>query len=44
MSLMCNLNGKCGPDRGLCGHEKMMMLMAMVAGLAAIGHWGLKWF
>ena len=44
MSIMCSLNGKCGPARGLCGHEKMMTLIAMVSGLAAVGHWGLNWF
>jgi hypothetical protein len=43
MSIMCKLDGKCSQTKGMCIHEKMMMVVAVVAMLAA-AHWGLHWF
>jgi len=28
----------------MCIHDKMMLMMVVVGGLAAAGHWGLGWF
>ena len=44
MSLMCKMNGECSSTKGMCGHEKMMMVIIMVGGLGAVGHWVLHWF
>jgi len=44
MSLMCNMNGQCSTTKGMCAHEKMMMVIAMLAALGAVGHWVLHWF
>ncbi len=44
MSLMCKMDSKCSASKGMCIHEKMMVAVAMIMVLAAIGHWGLGWF
>lgn len=31
MSMMCSMNGSCTKHSGLCTHEKMMMLMMVIA-------------
>jgi len=43
MSIMCKI-GSCQAKQGMCGHEKMMMFVAVVAGLGGIGHWVVHWF
>lgn len=40
MSMMCSMNG-CKAKKGLCVHEKMMLMVAIVAMAAAGAHWGL---
>ncbi len=42
MPAMCPMNG-CKSKQGLCVHDKLMIVMA-VMGVALIGaHWGLHW-
>lgn len=43
MAKMCPLNG-CSHTQGFCVHEKMMMVMAVVAMLAAVAHFGFGLF
>lgn len=43
MATMCPLDG-CKRKKGLCGHDKMMIGVAAMIGLLAIGHWGLGLF
>lgn len=43
MSLMCKIGNKCCATKGMCVHEKMMMVVVIV-GVGAIGHWVLHWF
>lgn len=43
MSLMCKLGSKCGTAKGMCIHEKMMMVMVVI-GMAAAGHYVFNWF
>jgi hypothetical protein len=40
MSKMCNLNG-CSAHRGLCTHEKLMMVMVSVGVVFGVARWGL---
>lgn len=44
MSIMCNMNGQCSAHKGMCAHEKMMMVVVMVMALGGVGHWLLNWF
>ena len=44
MSLMCKMNEKCSATKGPCIHEWMMMAIALMAMLGALGHWALNWF
>ncbi len=44
MSLMCKMNGECSATKGMCSHEKMMMVIAVMAVIGAVGHWMLHWF
>jgi hypothetical protein len=44
MSLMCKMTDQCCATKGMCVHEKVMMVIAMIAALGAIGHWLLDWF
>ena len=37
MSLMCKMNGECSATKGTCVHEKMMMVVVMIA-IGAAGH------
>lgn len=40
MAAMCPIDG-CKAKKGLCVHEKLMILMAVVMMAAAGAHWGL---
>ena len=31
MSMMCKMNGECATRKGMCGHEKMMLVMMVIA-------------
>lgn len=44
MSVMCKMNSQCSTTKGMCIHEKMMLVVMMLSALAAIGHWILGWF
>lgn len=44
MSLMCKMNQACSMKKGMCIHEKMMLVIMMIGALAASGHWLLNWF
>jgi len=43
MSMMCKMSKKCCASKGMCGHEKMMLVM-MVVGIPLIGHFVFNWF
>ena len=43
MSLMCKMTNKCSAARGMCIHEKMMVVMMMLA-LVGAGHFVFHWF
>ncbi len=43
MSLMCKMDS-CVAKKGMCVHEKMMMGIVILGGLAAAGHWALHLF
>ena len=43
MAKMCPLSG-CRSHAGLCGHDKAMVAMMAMVGLAAVGHWVLHLF
>ncbi len=40
MSAMCSIDG-CKAKKGLCMHEKMMLLIGVLSMAAAGAHWGL---
>lgn len=42
MSKMCKMNGKCTSKKGICIHEKMMVVMMVAIGLA--GHFMFHWY
>lgn len=42
MALMCKMGEKCA-GKGMCGHEKMMLIM-MIVMLPLAGHYLLHWF
>lgn len=42
MSAMCPMDG-CKAKQGMCGHDKMMVLMLVFGIFAAGAHWGLHW-
>lgn len=44
MSLMCKMSDKCCATKGPCIHEWMMMGIAGLMMLGAVGHWVLNWF
>jgi len=44
MSLMCNMNSQCSVSKGMCIHEKIMMVIVMIMVIGAFGHWMLRWF
>ena len=44
MSLMCKLDGKCTQTKGMCIHEKLMAVLMMFGGGAAVAHWLLHLF
>jgi len=43
MSMMCPIDG-CKAKKGMCLHEKLMMMMAVVGMGVAGAHWGLNLF
>ena len=43
MATMCPKSG-CKAKRGLCGHDKMMLVMAAMLAIFVGGHWGLHLF
>jgi hypothetical protein len=43
MSLFCKGHG-CEAVQGPCKHEKMMLGVIIVGGLAALAHWGMNLF
>lgn len=43
MSVMCSKEG-CTTRKGMCGHEKMMVFLAMVLGTGVAGHYLFHWF
>lgn len=38
MSKMCGMN-QCTEQRGLCGHEKMMLIAMMIAIIGGAAYW-----
>lgn len=44
MSMMCSLKGECTQNKGLCVHEKMMLVIIVLIGVGAMGHWVFNWF
>jgi hypothetical protein len=40
---MCQI-GSCKAKQGMCGHEKMMLLVVMLIAAGAAGHWLLHLF
>lgn len=43
MSLMCKMSHQCSTTKGMCVHEKMMVIVVVMA-LAAAGHYLLHLF
>lgn len=43
MSLMCKIGSKCCASKGMCIHEKMMMVIMIIA-IPVVGHFILNWF
>lgn len=43
MAMMCRMSGGCTSGKGMCIHEKMMVVMVLVAAPLA-GHFALHWF
>ncbi len=43
MAVMCPIDG-CKAHKGMCIHDKLMLLMGVVLALLAGAHWGLHWF
>jgi hypothetical protein len=43
MAAMCPIDG-CKAKKGLCMHDKMMIVMGVMFALVAGGHWGLHLF
>lgn len=43
MSKMCKLSEKCTEKEGMCIHEKMMLVMMVVA-VALAGHFMFGWY
>jgi hypothetical protein len=43
MAAMCPMSG-CKTKRGMCVHDKLMLVMAGVLAIALGGHWGLHLF
>ncbi len=43
MAMMCKLGSKCCATKGMCIHEKVMLLMIVVA-VPLAGHFLLGWF
>jgi hypothetical protein len=41
--MMCQMEG-CRSKKGLCGHEKGMLVMMMVLAGFSAGHWMFHWF
>ena len=42
MAMMCGINGKCASGKGMCIHEKIMMIAVIVMAPLAAGfvfHW-----
>ena len=43
MSMMCKISSTCCATKGMCIHEKMMM-MAVVVMVPVLGHFAFHWF
>lgn len=43
MATMCPMTG-CKAKRGMCIHDKAMLVMGAMLAIVAAGHWGLHWF
>lgn len=43
MGLMCKIGSKCCATKGMCPHEKMMLLIAIIA-MPAAGYYFFHWF
>jgi hypothetical protein len=44
MSMMCKMSNRCCATKGLCVHEKMMMMMIAVVVIApVVAHFVLHW-
>jgi|GEM_PF-337273 len=43
MSMMCLKDG-CKAQKGMCGHEKMMVAIMMTMIFGAVGHFAMGWF
>lgn len=39
MSMMCKAGSHCAARKGLCGHERMMIGMMLIAGIAGLIYW-----
>lgn len=44
MSVMCKMSDQCCATKGMCAHEKMMMVVVIMLAAGVIGHWVLNWF
>ena len=44
MSMMCKMGEACSHAKGVCGHEKMMLVVGIMGAVVAIAHWGLHLF
>lgn len=44
MSKMCSLDNKFSECSGFCMHEKMMMVIVVIAAVGASGHFLFHWF
>jgi hypothetical protein len=38
------MNSQCSAKNGMCVHEKMMLVIMLIAAIAAVAHWVLGWF
>lgn len=43
MSIICK-TGQCAAVKGMCGHEKLMLLALVVVVVLGAGHYGFGWF
>jgi len=44
MSLMCKMSNSCSATKGMCIHEKMMMMVMVLIAVPVLGHFVFRWF